>query len=184
MGKLIGGLLTKKKKKKLQGQLNEEYRISARAQQEGQRIEQLRANYGSKQEKIAQLREGRIRRASVIAGAVNAGAGYSSVAAQGAGSAETSAFANLGNLNVLEGYSEAISKKNEEFMKSQGNQQLLGAKLQTQDQKAQFYGDIFDTGLAVATLPFGGTAGLAAKAAGGFNLVGTQSPAPITSLTG
>ena len=183
MGKLIGGLLTKKKKKKLQGQLNEEYRISARAQQESQRIEQLRANYGSKQEKIAQLREGRIRRAQVIAGATNAGAGYSTVAAQGAASAQTSAFANLGNLNVLEGYSEAISKKNEEFMKSQGNQQLLGAKLQTQDQKAQFYGDIFDAGLTVATLPFGGTVGLAAKAAGAFNLVGTQSPAPITSLT-
>ncbi len=184
MGKLIGGLLTKKKKKKLQGQLNEEYRISAKAQQEAQRIEQLRANYGSKQEKIAQLREGRIRRAQVIAGAVNAGAGYSTVAAQGAASAGTSAFANLRNLNVLEGYSEAISKKNEEFMKSQGNQQLLGAKLQTQEQKAQFYGDIFDTGFAVATLPFGGTVGLAAKAAGAFNLVGTQSPAPITSLTG
>lgn len=183
MGKLIGGLLTKKKKKKLQGQLNEEYRISAKAQQEAQRIEQLRANYGSKQEKIAQLREGRIRRAQVIAGAVNAGAGYSTVAAQGAASAGTSAFANLGNLNVLEGYSEAISKKNEEFMKSQGNQQLLGAKLQTQEQKAQFFGDIFDTGFAVATLPFGGGVGMAAKAAGAFNLVGTQSPAPITSLT-
>lgn len=183
MGKLIGGLLTKKKKKKLQGQLNEEYRISAKAQQEAQRIEQLRANYGSKQEKIAQLREGRIRRAQVIAGAVNAGAGYSTVAAQGAASAGTSAFANLGNLNVLEGYSEAISKKNEEFMKSQGQQQLLGAKLQTQEQKSQFFGDIFDSALTVATLPFGGGIGAAAKAAGAFNLVGTQSPAPITSLT-
>lgn len=183
MGKLIGGLLTKKKKKKLQGQINQEYRNSAAAQVESQRIDQLRANFGSKQEKIQQLREGRIRRAQVIAGAVNAGAGYSTVAAQGAASAQTSAFANLGNLNVLEGYSEAISKKNEEFMKSQGNQQLLGAKLQTQEQKAQFYGDIFDTGFAVATLPFGGTVGLAAKAAGAFNLVGTQSPAPITSLT-
>ena len=185
MGKLIGGLLTKKKKKKLQGQINQEYRISARAQQESQRIEQLRANYGSKQEKIQQLREGRIRRAAVIAGAVNAGAGYSTVAAQGAASAQTSAFANLGNLNVLEGYSEAISKKNEEFMKSQGQQQLLGAKLQTQDQKAQFYGDIFDTGLSVATMaiPGAGGASLASKAFGAFNLTGTQPPAPITSLT-
>lgn len=183
MGKLIGGLITKKKRKKLQGQLNQEYRISAAAQKEAQRIEQLRANYGSAQEKLAQLREGRIRRAQVIAGAVNAGAGNSTVASQGAASAQTSAFANLGNLNVLEGYSEAISKKNEEFMASQGQQQLLGAKIQTQDQKAQFYGDIFDAGLAVATLPFGGVGGAVAKGAGAFNLVGTQAAAPITSLT-
>ena len=184
MGKLIGGLLTKKKKKKLQGQINQEYRNSAASQVESQRIDQLRANFGSRQEKIQQLREGRIRRAQVLAGAANAGVAQSSSAKQGYGSAETSAFANLGNLNAIESYSEAISKKNEEYMRSQGNLAVLGAKVQTQNEKAAFIGDIFDTGFAIATLPFGGGVGLAAKAAGGFNLVGTQSPAPITSLTG
>ena len=174
MGKLIGGLLTKKKKKKLQGQINQEYRNSAAAQVESQRIDQLRANFGSRQEKIQQLREGTIRRAAVLSSATNAGAGQSSVARQGYGSAETSAFANLGNLNAIESYSEKISKQNEEYMRSQGNLAVLGAKVQTQNEKAAFIGDIFDTGLAVATLPFGGTAGLAAKAAGGFNLVGTK----------
>ena len=176
MGKLIGGLLTKKKKKKLQGQINQEYRNSAAAQVESQRIDQLRANFGSKQEKIQQLREGRIRRAAVLSSATNAGAGQSSVARQGYGSAETSAFANLGNLNAIESYSEKISKQNEEYMRSQGNLAVLGAKIQTQNEKAAFIGDIFDTGLSVATMaiPGAGGASLASKAFGAFKLTGTQ----------
>jgi hypothetical protein len=176
MGKLIGGLLTKKKKKKLQGQINQEYRNSAAAQVESQRIDQLRANFGSKQEKIQQLREGRIRRAAVLAGAANSGASRSTSAVQGYGSAETSAFANLGNLNTIESYSEQISKKNEEYMRSQGNLAVLGAKVQTQNEKAQFIGDIFDTGLAVATMaiPGAGGASIESKAFGAFNLTGTQ----------
>ena len=182
MGSLIGGLLTKKKKKKIQGQINQGYRDSAAAQVEAQRVAQLQANFGSKQEKIQQLREGRIRRAQVVAAASNSGA-YSTVAKSGASSAETSAFANLGNINVMEGFSEAISKQNEEYMKQQGNLQVLGAKLNTQNEKAQFIGSIFDTGLAVATMGAGGVEGMALSAAGGmFGRSGAA--APITSLTG
>ena len=182
MGKLIGGLITKKKKKKLQGQINQEYRNSAAAQVESQRIAQLQANFGSKQEKLQQLREGRIRRAAVLAGAANAGAGTSTVAAAGYSSAETSAFANLGNINVMEGFSEAISKQNEAYMASQGNLAVLGAKLQTQNEKAQFIGDIFDTAISVATMGAGGIEGMALKSAGGM-FARSGAAAPISSLT-
>lgn len=181
MGSLIGGLVTKKKKKKLQGQLNQEYRNSAAFQAEGQRIEQLRANYGVRQEKIQTLREARIRRASILASAVNAGAGVSTVGAAGRGSAFTSAMGNIGDLNVLQTYSEEVSKQNEAYMKSQSQQQLLGAKINTQNEKAQFIGSIVDAGIGVATLPFGGGVGLAAKGFGAFTSSGVS--APITSLT-
>lgn len=182
MGSLVGGLLTKKKKKKIQGKINQGYRDSAAAQVESQRLAQLQANFGSKQEKIQQLREGRIRRAQVLAAATNSGAGNSTVTQSGYGSAETSAFANLGNINVMEGFSEAISKQNEEYMKQQGNLQVLGAKLQTQNEKAQFIGSIFDTAFSVATLGAGGIEGMALKAAGGmFSRSGAA--APISSLT-
>ena len=160
MGGLVGGLATKKKRKKIAKQMNREFAIQAKAQKEAQRIGQLQANFAAQQEKIQQLREGRIRQAAIIASGVNAGAGVGSSSTQGGqGSAVTTAIGNTANLNVIQGFSEGISKQNEIMATSQGKSQMLGVKMETQNQKANMIGSIVDTGLAVATLPWGGVGG-------------------------
>ena len=162
MGGLIGGLATKKKRKKIAKQMNKEFAIQAKAQKEAQRIGQLQANFAAQQEKIAQLREGRIRQAAVIASGVNAGAGVGSSATQGgAGAAVTTAIGNTANIGVIQGFSEGISKQNEILATSQGRSNVLGVKMDTQNQKANMIGSIVDTGLSIATLPWGGVGGAA-----------------------
>ena len=160
MGGLIGGLATKKKRKNIAKQMNKEFAIQAKAQKEAQRIGQLQANFAAQQEKIAQLREGRIRQAAVIASGVNAGAGVGSSATQGgSGAAVTTAIGNTANIGVIQGFSEGISKQNEILATSQGRSNVLGVKMETQNQKSQLIGSIVDTGIAIATMPWGGVGG-------------------------
>ena len=162
MGQTLGGLLTKKKRKKISKQMNKEFAIQAKAQKEAQRIGQLQANFAAQQEKIQQLREGRIRQAAVIASGVNAGAGVGSSAVQGgAGAAVTTAIGNAASIGVIQGFSEGISKQNEILATSQGRSNVLGVKMETQNQKASMIGGIVDTGLSIATLPWKGIGGAA-----------------------
>lgn len=165
MGSLIGGLITKKKRKKLSRQLRAEYELTAQSQIEAQRLEQLRANFGARQEKIQQLREGRIRRAQVLSSAVGAGVQVGTAVQGGASAAYSAALSGVSQLNVFQAYSEAVSKQNEIIAASQGRQAVLGAKIQTQQEKAALIGSAVDTGIGIATLPWGGVQG-AGRAAG------------------
>ena len=167
MGSLIGGLLTKKKRKKISRQITAEHKLQAELGIEGQRLGQLQANYAAQQEKTQQLREARISRAQVIAAGVNAGAGSSSVLEGGASSAYSSALGNVSNLNALQTYSEDISKINQDLAASSGRLNVLGVKMDTQQAKANMIGGIFDSAVSVATLPWGGVGGAVSRAVGG-----------------
>lgn len=176
IGSLVGSLVTKKKKKKLNKQMGQQMGIQAAAQKEAQRIEQLKANFGTKLEKIQQLREGRIRRAQVIASGVNAGVGVGSSATQGGAQATYStAVGNFSGLNVYQSYSEATSQQNQIAADAGARQQVLGAKLQTQQDKANLIGGALDTGIGLATLPWGGISGAATSLFGGNKLTGVKN---------
>lgn len=167
MGSFIGGLITAKKRKKLTKQMQAEYSLQAQLGQEGQRIGQLQANYAAQQEKIQQLREARIRRAAIIASGVNAGAGTSSAVEGGIGSAYSAALNNVSNIGAMQTYSGKISDVNQQLAESGARLQVLGAKMDTQNQKTQMFGSIIDTGLSLATLPWGGVGGAVTTAVGG-----------------
>jgi hypothetical protein len=167
MGSVIGGLITRKKRKKIARQMTNEYTLQAEVAKEAQRIGQLQANFGAQQEKIQQLREARIRRAAVIASGVNAGVGVGSTAVQGGtSSAYSAALGNVSAVNAMQTYSEAISQQQEKLAESEGRLKVLGVKMDTQQQKASMIGSIVDTGISLATLPWGGAGGSAAGIGG------------------
>lgn len=175
MGGVIGGLVTRKKRKKIARQMKNEFTIQAEAAKEAQRIGQLQANFGAQQEKIQQLREARIRRAAVIASGVNAGVGTESTAVQGgASSAYSGALGNVSAIGSMQTFSENISKQQEIVAASQGRSQVLDVKMGTQKQKADMIGSIVDTGVSLATLPWGGAAGPAAGIGGAVQNIFTN----------
>lgn len=170
IGGMVSGLIGKKKRKKLRRQMNAE-------QANLFKMETLRADFGTRQEKLQQLREARIRRAQIIAGGVNAGVGILSSAVQGgAGSAYSLGMGNVAALNVFQGYSQAIGQ-------SQANIQKLGAKMEAQREKEQMWGNIIDTGISIATLPWGGAGGAAMAAGRSMSTMRWGANAPVESLT-
>lgn len=145
----------------------QEMQIQADEGKEARRIEQLRANFSVQQERIQQLRSARIMRASILASGVNAGAGTSTSASSARDSAYTGAVANVGKLNVVQGFSESISVQNEKIADSQTRAAYLEGKLQANQAKAELIGGAINLGISAATLPFGGGAG-AVAGIGGF----------------
>lgn len=204
MGNLVGNLVTKKKRKKLNKLIAQESQNqvalaqeNVQFEQQAQDIQQNRANFQMSQNRIEAAREARLRKAQMIASGVNAGAGNTTTL-QGATDSLFSQFtSNLGKLNVfaniseqLSGISTELAQNQSDIIASQGRQQAYGAKLQTQQEKAQLIGSAIDTGLSLATMfmapigmvssfqgavssaaGFGGTA--AANAAGSMKLWGT-----------
>lgn len=204
MGNLVGNLVTKKKRKKLNKLIAQESQNqvalaqeNVQFEQQAQDIQQNRANFQMSQNRIEAAREARLRKAQMIASGVNAGAGNTTTL-QGATDSLFSQFtSNLGKLNVFANISEQLSGINTELAQnqsdiiaSQGRQQAYGAKLQTQQEKAQLIGSAIDTGIGLSTMfmggiglvsgfsgavssaaGFGGTA--AANAAGSMKLWGT-----------
>ena len=159
VGDLVGSLFTKKKKKKIRRAQKAAYAAITASQQELFKLETLRADFGTRQEKLQQLREGRIRRAQILAGAATSGALMSTSAQGGASSAYTSAMANVGVLNVFQEYSKAMSAAQSNIAKQEGELQRLGVKMEAQNAKAQMIGGITNAAIGVATLPFGGLSG-------------------------
>lgn len=182
MGKFIGNLVTKKKRKKLNRAIQEESQLqtglaleTADLEREAQRVGQTRANVQMAQERVAAAREARMRRAEVIQAGVNAGAGRSTSAQNAASSIYTQFVSGLGLQNVFAGFaselstiSEEASQKQSEIISSQGRQSALGAKLQTQQEKAELIGGAIDLGISVVGAFAGaGAIGGMASAAGG-----------------
>lgn len=166
MGSLVGNLVTKKKRKKLNKLIAQESQNqvelaqeNVQFEQQAQDIQQNRANFQMSQNRIEAAREARLRKAQMIASGVNAGAGNTTTL-QGATDSLFSQFtSNLGKLNVFANISEQLSGINTELAQnqsdiiaSQGRQQAYGAKLQTQQEKAQLIGSAIDTGLSLATM--------------------------------
>lgn len=159
IGDLAGSLFTKKKKKKIRRAQKAAYAAISAEQQKLFQLETLRADFGTRQEKLQQLREARIRREAIISSAVNAGAGGSSSAIGGAGSAVTSGIGNIGVLNVFQDYSRAMGASQSIIAKQEGELQRLGVKMEAQNAKAQMIGGITDSAIGIATLPWGGVQG-------------------------
>jgi len=163
VGDLVGSLFTKKKKKKIRRAQKAAYAAITASQQELFKLETLRADFGTRQEKLQQLREGRIRRAQILAGAATSGALMSTSALGGASSASTSAVANVGVLNVFQEYSKAMGAAQSNIAKQEGELQRLGVKMEAQNAKAQMIGGITNAAIGVATLPWGGVSGAASS---------------------
>lgn len=170
MGSLVGNLVTKKKRKKLNKLIAQESQNqvdlaleNVQFEQQAQDIQQNRANFQMSQNRIEAAREARLRKAQMIASGVNAGAGNTTTL-QGATDSLFSQFtSNLGKLNVFANISEQLSGINTELAQnqsdiiaSQGRQQAYGAKLQTQQEKAQLIGSAIDTGIGLSTMFMGG----------------------------
>lgn len=161
MGKFIGNLVTKKKRKKLNRAIADESQLQtdlsleiAGLERESVAVQQTRANAQMVQERIQAAREARIRRAEILASAANANA-LTSTAVEGSLSSIYSQFAgSMGLQNVFAGYSKELSKlqttvgeKQSDIISSQGRQTALGAKLQTQQEKAEMIGGAIDFGV-------------------------------------
>jgi hypothetical protein len=159
IGGLAGSLFTKKKKKKIRRAQKAAYAAIAAEQQKLYQLDTLRADFGTRQEKLQQLREARIRREQILASAATSGALGSSSAVGGAGSVYSSAVGNVGVLNVFQEYSKAMGEAQSNIAKQEGELQRLGVKMEAQNAKAQMIGGITDAAIGIATLPWGGTAG-------------------------
>jgi len=207
MGNLVGNLVTKKKRKKLNKLIAQESQNqvelaqeNVQFEQQAQDIQQNRANFQMSQNRIEAAREARLRKAQMIASGVNAGAGNTTTLQGATDSLFSQLTGNLGKLNVFASISEQLSGINTELAQnqsdiiaSQGRQQAYGAKLQTQQEKAQLIGSAIDTGLSLATMfmapvgmvsgfsgaigSLGGTA--ATAAAGARNLWGSTGTSSL-----
>lgn len=160
---LVGGLVTAKKQKKAarRAAAAEQQRVAA--EKESQRIQQVRANVEVRRERQQQLREQRIRRASILAASVNAGAGAGTTTTEGAlGGLNTQFGANIGRINVAQGFGEAISEQSEkgaaaagEVSRQQGKSQIAAAQGQIFQAIGGFEQSIFERAGGFTSL-FGG----------------------------
>ena len=131
----VGGFTTAKKQKKIAKRQARAAEQQAAAQREQQRIEQVRANLQVRQDKQKQFREQRIRRAQILSQAINAGAEGSSSVQSALGGIGTQFGANIGSINVQQGFGEAISQQSEaaaaagsEINRQQGKAAVAAAK--------------------------------------------------------
>jgi hypothetical protein len=86
----------------------------AQAERKAQEIEQRRANALAQKEKYQQVREARINRARVMSSAATAGlTGAGTSGAQGGwGSVQSQMGENIGTINQMQGFSNAVSQQN------------------------------------------------------------------------
>jgi hypothetical protein len=126
----------------------------AQAERRAQEIEQRRANALAQKEKYQQMREARIARGRVIAGAQNAGAGAISTSGlSGAtGAIQSQLGENIGTINQMQGFSNAVSLQNQIAAKQASKQQMWAG-----------IGNIF------SQITSAGTSYMGAKAGGGFS---------------
>lgn len=132
------------------------------AQQEQNRIEQARANVNANRERLQQVREARIRRASIISSAGNAGvasAGTSGVSGA-TSSVQSQLGQNLGTLGQMQSFGEQLSQANQRQAQAQSDYETAGAK-------GQMWQSIFGA--------VGQVAGVAGSFGGGMKGAGTEA---------
>jgi hypothetical protein len=110
----ITGISAAKKQKNIAKRQAAAAEAQAAAEKEQQRIAQVRANLETRKEKQNQLREARIRRAQILTGAIESGAAGSSAAQSAVAGIGTQFGANIGRINVAQGFGEATSQQREE----------------------------------------------------------------------
>lgn len=103
------------------------------AQQEAQRVEQARANMLAQRDRVAQVREERIRRANIISSAGNAGVGIgpsggTSGLSGATGSLRSQFGQNIGTLGQMSDFAAQISSANQRAAQAQTDFYTAGAK--------------------------------------------------------
>lgn len=87
----------------------------ADAAKKAQRAQSRAASAQAQQERIKQIREARIRRGQMMAGAAGQGAGLASSGVAGGSSSISSQMGNnIGNINVQEGFAQIASRYNQQ----------------------------------------------------------------------
>lgn len=158
----IGGLITPGKQKKIAKRQVRAAEAQAAALKERQRVEQVRANVEARRERREQLREARLRRAQVLSAAANAGALGASTVESGLGGIQTQFGANIGRINVAQGFGQAISTQNEiaaaqqsEINRLEGRSNVVAAQGQIFNSIGQLGQSIFNTAGGFTSI-FGG----------------------------
>ena len=148
----LAGLGAAKKQKKIAKRQARAAAAQAEAQKEQQRIEQVRANLQVRKDKQKQFREARIRRGQILAGAIASGTESSSAAQSALGGIGTQFGANIGQINVQQGFGEAISQQQEaavdqatEINRLQGKSNVIAAKQKIFEAGAELGSSIFST---------------------------------------
>jgi hypothetical protein len=162
----IGGFSAAKKQKKAAKRAARAEQARVKAEQEKQRIEQVRANVATRKERLKSLREARIRRAQIIQAGINAGAEGSSTVEGAIGGIGTQFGAAQGQINVAQGFGEAISQQNEasaaasgEISRQQGKIAVSQAKQQVFKAAGDLAQGIFERGGGFTSMFGGGSFG-------------------------
>lgn len=168
-----------KKQKQIAVQLQKEAGIQAEAagkqfeiEREMQRIAQVQANVAAREDRIAQIREARIRRGQILASAANAGVstqGTSSIQS-GVGGLTTQLGKNLGLMNVFKGFAENQSQLGEQSAAQQkiildsqgrsavlqGRSDVINANLAKSQATLGLIGSGIEAGMSLFNTGFGG----------------------------
>jgi len=143
-------------------------RIKEAAEREANRVDKKKNALKVQREKVASLREARIKRAQIIQGAVNAGARYSGTSsAMGAtGSIASQYGQNTGMLNQFEGFGDRLSALSQQSADALSKYNRIGAKQAAFAGMMKGIGGIGDAAISFA----GGFGAMGAGAAGGGGL--------------
>ena len=120
------------------------------AQREQQRIEQARANVLAQRDRVQAVREARIRRASIISNANNAGlslAGGSSGLSGATSSVQSQLGYNLGTMGSMQSFGAQLSAANQREADAKSSFLTAGAKGQTWQSIFGTVGGVAETGI-------------------------------------
>ncbi|SFH61264.1 hypothetical protein SAMN05216299_1356 [Nitrosospira sp. Nsp14] len=132
------------------------------AQRDQQRIEQARANVLAQRDRIQAIREERIRRSDIIAGAGQAGmslTGGSSGLAGATSSVRSQVGQNLGTLGSMQSFGEQLSASRQREADAESDYRTAGAKGQMWQSIFSTVGGVAQTGLKAMGGGAGGAAG-------------------------
>lgn len=110
----VTGLIGAGKQKKLAKRQARAAEAQAAAQREQQRIEQVRANVSVREQRQNQLREARVRRAQILSTGLLSGAEGATTLQNSLGTLNTQFGANIGRINVAQGFGQAIGEQSQE----------------------------------------------------------------------
>ena len=152
----------------------------AAAEKEARAVEQRRANVMAQKDKFRQMREGRIRRASILQKSQNAGvAGAGTSGVQGAvGSVGSQVGENIGTLGQFQGFAERLSQLSQQS----ADFSTAAFREQSKNETRQAWFGVAASGFgSIASFASGGMKG-AGKAAGGLSGASSVASSGASSM--
>ena len=160
---LVSGITGASAAKKQAKQL----RIKEAAEREANRVDKKKNALKVQREKVASLREARIKRAQIVQSSVNAGAMYggTSSATGATGSIASQYGQNTGMLNQFEGFGDRLSALSQQSADALSKYNRIGAKQAAFAGMMKGIGGIGDAAISFA----GGFGAIGGAAAGGLS---------------